>query len=222
MKDIADIINEMNIDDLKNLKFSYSDIISIEQSDIDNNQFNYWMWKYYTGDIAIDEHNIINTILKIKLKTVYKVYTIIFRINQSQNWYEDINFDCLTNQDYDYFSNEVTNLWLMRPEEFQYEEEFKKLIFMLYLEKKEERFKQIALNFYKSNEDASKYIEQCNNDDYKRLFLIYRKGDCNYKKYYAIEECRSEECNCSLSYSADEKDSKENEDWITDRFGGAK
>lgn len=218
MKDIDDIINEMNIDDLKNLKFSYSDIISIEQSDIDNNHFNYWIWKYYTGDITIDEHNRIKN--SIQGCMVYTVYTIIFRINQSQNWYEDIGFNCLINQHYDYFSNEVTDLWLMRPEKFQYEEEFKKLIFMLYLAKKEEIFRQIALDFYYSNKDVSKYIEQCN--DYKHMFLIYRKCDCNYKKYYAIEECKSEECNCSTDNKTDEKNNNQNEDWITKRFGGTK
>lgn len=217
MKDIDDIINEMKIDDLKDLKFSYSDIISIEQGVIDEDHFNYWVWKYYTGDITIDEHNGIKETLQEYM--VYKVYTIIFSIKQSQNWYEEI-LNCLNKQDYVCLSNEVTDLWLMRPENFQYEEEFKKFIFMLYLVKKEERFRQIALDFYKSNEDVKKYIERCN--DYKHMFLMYRKGDCNYKKYYAIEECKSEECNCSTDNKNDEKNNNQNEDWITKRFGGAK
>ena len=218
MKNISEVISEMNIDDLKNSKFSYSDILSIGQSDIDNNNLNYWRWKYYTGEITIDEHNSIKETIQEYM--MYKVYTIIFRINQSQNWYEDINFNYLTNPDYDYFSNEVTDLWLMRPENFQYEEEFKKLIFMLYLVKKEERFRQIALSFYNVNEDASKYIEQI--DGYKPMFLIHREGDCDYKNNYSIKECKAKERNCSPADSADENDNKENKDWITERFGGAK
>ena len=217
MKDIDDIINEMNIDDLKNLKFSYSDMISIEQSDIDTNHFNYWIWKYYIGDITIDEHNSIKGTLQECM--VYKVYTIIFSIKQFLSWHEDI-LNCLDKPDYVDLSNEVTDLWLMRPEKFQYEEEFKKLIFMFYLVKKEERFRQIALDVYNSNEDVRKYIEQCN--DYKHMFLMYRKGDCNYKKYYAIEECKTEECNYSTDNKNDEKNNNQNEDWITKRFGGTK
>ncbi|KOR64102.1 hypothetical protein [Clostridium botulinum] len=217
MKNISEVISVMNIDDLKNSQFSYSDILSIGQSDIDNNNLNYWRWKYYTGDITIDEHNNIKETIKEYM--IYNVYTIIFRINQSQNWYEDISLNCFTNQDYDNFSNEVTDLWLMRPEKFQYEEEFKKLIFMLYLVKKEEIFRQIALDFYNINEDASKYIEQC--DSYKPMFLIHRKGDCDYKNNYAIKEYKANERNCSPDDSTNENDNKENKDWIIKRFGGA-
>ena len=217
MKDIDEIINEMNIDNLKNLKFSYSDIISIEQSDIDNKHFNYWVWKYYTGDITIDEHNSIKETLQEYM--VYKVYTIIFGIKQSQNWYEDI-LNCLDIQDYVCLSNEVTDLWLMRPGIFEYEEEFKKLIFMLYLVKEEKRFRQIALDFYNSNEDVRKYIEQY--DAYQHMFLIYRKVDCNYNKNFAIEECKSEESHCTTDNKTDEKNNSQNEDWITKRFRGTK
>ncbi|MEG0941270.1 MAG: hypothetical protein RSE64_05175, partial [Oscillospiraceae bacterium] len=204
----------------KNLKFSYKDIISIGQSDIDNNNLNYWRWKYYTGEIAIYEHNNIKETIQEYM--MYKVYTIIFRINQSQNWYEDIGedicFNCLTNPDYDYFSHEVTDLWLMRPEKFQYEEEFKKLIFMLYLVKKEERFKQIALDFYNANEYASKYIEQC--DGYKPMFLIHRKGDCDYNKNYAIKEYKAKEPDDSPDEN--ENENEENKERITERFEGTK
>lgn len=218
MKDISEVISEMNIDDLKNSKFSYSDILSMVQSDIDNNNLNYWRWKYYTGEITIDEHNSIKE--TIQKYMMYKVYSIIFWIKSSQNWCEDFSFNCLNNQHYDSFKDEVTDLWLMRPEKFQYEEEFKKLIFMLYLVKKEERFRSIALEFYNENEAARTYVEQC--DDNKSMFLIHRKGDCDYKNNYAIKEYKAKESNCSPDDSTNENDNKENKDWITERFGGAK
>ena len=246
MKDIDDIINEMNIDDLENLKFSYSDIILIEQSDIDTEHPNYWLWKYYTGNITIDEHKNLGVNLPKDCYNAYTVYTIIFFINQF-NGYEDIyicsdsnpefafqdsnNNDFKAIKDYDCFSNEVTDLWLMKPEKFQYEEDFKKLIFMLYLFKREERFRQIALDFYKSNEDASKCLNKYNSkedaskyvDQYnEHMFLIYRKNDCNYKKHYAIEECKSEEYNYKTDNKIDEINNNQNEDWITKRFGGTK
>lgn len=213
MKNISEVINEMKIDDLKNLKFSYSDILSISQHDIDNNHLNYWRWKYCTGEITEDEHiSIKDTIQEYMM---YKIYSKIFSIKSSQNWCEDISFNCMSDQEYYNFSNEVTDLWLMRPEEFQYEEEFKKIIFTLYLEKKEERFKSIALEFYIKNEAARTYTEQC--EDYKSMFLMKREDDPEYKCNYGIE-IEKVECSMDENCNTENTENTENTDWITKCF----
>lgn len=222
MKNIQEIINEMDINALKNLSFSYSDEISIIDTQIDNENLNYWLWKYYTGNITENEHLSIKE--KIKDNIVYTVYDIIFQIKNSENVQISTYYNSTAYQDNYNFINEVADLWLMRPERFQYEEEFKKLIFLIYLETQEEKFRQIALDFYNKNEAvANGYILGYDSDKYKNMFLIHNKDECDYNKHYGVQVCENETTDSDIDsiYKSTidiENRNKDNTDFINKLF----
>jgi len=216
MKDINDIISEMNIDDLKMSRFYYNDILSIEQSNIDINNLNYWRWKYYTGVITEDEHNNMNE--NIRKSVMYKVYSIVFKIKSNLKSYGDFDFNHLNDPYYNSIENETTDLWLMRPEHFQYEEEFKSLIYMLYLVKKEKRFRNIALIHYNENKFARTYAEQY--DENNSLFLINMEDALEYKYIYGIEYDDKVKC-CRDENNKENPptlSNVQNTDWIAAKF----
>ncbi len=216
MKDINDLLNEISISQLRELAFTYNDTLTFDESDFenDNENLNYFKWKLYSGDITSDEKKLLenkddNTAI-IKL-----IYVVIFNFMRKENWHSSITLQ--NYEDYDNLCKEVMDLWLMRPEGFIFEVEFKKLIFMLYLVKNQEIFRQIALEFYKENNEARNYIEQ--HDEYKPLFLLHRIGDVEYKNSYAIEEITSEEAIPVKVDKSNPTNIVDNKDWITKRFG---
>jgi len=224
VKNINDVISEMKIDELKDSKIQYGDELSIEQSDIDKNFSNYWTWKYYTGKITEPEHNFRRTSLGETESIVQKVYMCIFCIRSYKNeWYNNKKIIDLcysnSNELYQDFSNEVMDLWLMRPYiEFEYEDEFRKLIFMLYLVKNDKRFRTISLDFYKTNEEAKKYVEEHNID--KSTFLICLEEEKDFNRTYGIKEETILEENWSNVMQRQEETTQGVEDWITQKFGG--
>lgn len=209
MRNIDEIIEQMSLEDLKGLKFKYKDELSVKQEDITHYSLNYWRWKYYTGEITKEEHNSVREDIHEEL--VYIVYGKIFDINQSVNWYEKLS-DCECLKD-EKFRDEIADLWLMRPESFQYEDEFKKLIFMLYVMHKDKRFRNIALEFYESNKEL---LNEYENKYDKEMFLIYIKDAVNYDKEYGIE--KKLYIKESSYISEDKKKENIEEDWITKIF----
>lgn len=224
MKNINGVISEMKIDELKNSKVQYGDELSIEQSDIDKNDSNYWMWKYYTGKITEPEHNYRRTSLVEAEAIVQKVYMCIFCIRSyEKEWYNNKKifdlFNSNSNELYQDFSNEVMDLWLMRPAiDFEYEDEFRKLIFMLYFVKNDKKFRTIALDFYKTDEQAKKYVEENNID--KSIFLINLEEEKDFNRTYGIKEETILDENWSNDMQRQEETTQGVEDWITQKFGG--
>lgn len=233
MKNIYTIISEMTIENLKELKFSYQDTLSINQSDMCPYSYNYWLWKYYTGMITKDENDIVQE-CENQCALLKSIYQVIFAIQEAPDSYENIYKDisnllnkyCNGSNEvteerdkiYGVVSNEITDLWLMRPENFQYEKEFRKLIFMLYVLYGEEKFRTIALDVYHKDKKACTSIDRCSNNDIKHRFLIESK-DGAYNQYYGIEECPSDQHSTHTNPREEEQNKPQDDDWIVKHFG---
>lgn len=221
MKNIYTIISEMTIENLKELKFSYQDTLSINQSDMHPSFNNYWLWKYYTGMITKDENDKVQE-CENQCALLKSIYQVIFAIQEAPDSYKDIHDYISTlerDSNYDVVRNEITDLWLMRPENFQYEEAFKKLIFMLYVLYGEDKFRTIALDFYHRYEKAREYVEQYCNNDVKHRFLICRSKDDAYNQYYGIEEYPSDQHSTHTNPREEEQNKTQDDDWIVKHFG---
>lgn len=218
MKEIKSIIDtQSGLDLLLKSKFYYKDTLPVKASEIHRENSRYLIMKYYEGSVQKDEHMKFKESCEGREFLPVKVYDYIFRIQE--NGMNEISTQYLDEKTID----EVAELWLIQPEKFEYREYFEKLIFLLYCEKQDKRFRRIALNAYEAEAStwAKNYIMV--HKEYRELFLLKRKEDENYQKRYGIEEMKESESGGHAPEPAGNKSGKEcggKTDWITEKFGG--
>lgn len=184
--EVWDQNNIINSENLKKLILDYSTNINLKEDNYVNyfeeNTLNWWLMKYFYGSITEDEHyNFKNSEysneeeIKNEIKNIVLIYDIIFGICED-NWIESLN---------EGFINEVTDLWLINPNNFKYQYQFKKLIFMIYAEHGTPKLRHIALEFhkqYKADVQINSLVED------NELFLINLPNHNDYNAKYGIKK----------------------------------
>lgn len=198
MIQIDDLIKKIKINDLKDGKIIYND-------KLENNEFketigiNYWLSKYYNGSISKEEHNKCkeDSDLSQQLCHLIKIYDNIFEDTELDGQIEEEELDVLS------------QLWIMRPRNnFEYEENFKKIIYNVYVKTDDIRFREIALDYYKQN--------ITNKSEDKRFLICSSSKSDDYNKTYGIDEKIIDKTSQDSNNS--KKEDVKKDDWISNLF----
>lgn len=211
MKQINELIKNMSIYDLKSCKVSYDEILNDTEMKKEVGK-NYWLLKYYNGTISKEEHEKCKNGDFEFNKALFAIYDFVFddsKIDFEYNPDDQCNIiDC------------ISELWIMRPrKEFQYENEFKKIMFDLYSKTHDEKLREVALEYHLEHKEEGANCKE--NDEF---FLINNKSEKNYNINYGIEKIFDESKEISQDKNETLNDRKqqrelEQKDWILEKFG---
>lgn len=175
MKDINVLLETLFTYDLSNREIHYTDKIDDEGIDERIGE-NYWLWKYYSGDISREEHEAHKH--RISNESIRKIYDSIFAGNAA----------CLHKDACEEIKACLAELWIIRPREnFFFEKDFKRLIFYTYVQTKDNCFRDVALEYEKENPEECTELVKDN-----ELFLINHETHPDYNARYGVEVLEDE------------------------------
>lgn len=187
-----------------NLK--YIDNIPYTTNDIGENNYNYYIMKYYEGSISVEEHE------KIK-NNLY--------IGQIYNKYIFNPVD-IFNSEFTICDEDVDDIIYLRmavSKDSKYLEILNKLMLRIYFEKKKIELSGLVQKIYEQYSWVKAYMDKQKEN---KLSLIFQDNIEEYNQYFGIDISKigiQDNANPKNFIEKTEKISKEN-NWILQKFGG--
>ncbi len=187
----------------------YSDNIPYSTNDINENNYNYYIMKYYKGSISKEEHEKFKNGLynNLSIGKIYNKY--IF------------NSDNIFSTEFTIYDENIDDLIYLRmiiSDESKYLDILNKLMIRIYFEKEKMQLAGLVQQLYEQYDWAKKYI---NEQKENKLSLIFQDSTDDYTKKFGIciSEISSDDNTYKKGSEKIEEISKEN-NWILQKFGG--
>lgn len=200
MYSLEDALKQCNKESIIDGVLEYEDSIPYSTEEIDKNNHNHYVMKYYEGTISPEEHNEFND--DISIRKVYNKY--IF------------NADSVLGEEFEIDDNDIDDLIYLKiiiSKESGYLERLDKLMIRIYFEKKKIQLEGLMRSIYEKYDWAKQYIQ---NQKENELSLFFQESTDEYNKNFRIIENSSDE---KRTETKPEENSTES-NWILQKFGG--